>query len=236
MATTYLKLPFLFDENKLVQELNELLKPAWIPHFNTNGYDGDWNSIALYATNGDYQNILALQLDDTEITETSLLKTCPYFRAVLSNFECPFLSVRLLRLGPGSYIKPHRDANLGYENGCFRIHVPITTNPGVTFMLDGNQLDMQPGECWYTNVNYVHSVANKGLTDRVHLVVDGKRNEWSDQLFFSLAPKEELLTPEQQQYDADTLKKIIKALENREGTEQLVLDLQEQLQKMNGEG
>lgn len=25
--------------------------------------------------------------------------------------------------------------------------------------------------------------------DRIHLVIDGERNDWSDELFFSLAPK-----------------------------------------------
>jgi hypothetical protein len=52
------------------------------------------------------------------------------------------------------------------------------------------RLEMLAGECWYTNVNFVHSVANKSSQDRIHLVIDGERNDWSDQLFFSLAPKE----------------------------------------------
>jgi Mg/Co/Ni transporter MgtE len=45
---------------------------------------------------------------------------------------------------------------------------------------------MQPGEAWYTNVNLPHSVENKGQTNRVHLVIDCIRNEWSDELFKSM--------------------------------------------------
>ena len=103
----------------------------------------------------------------------------------MSNFDCPYFATRC-----SAEIKPHRDYALGYEDGNFRLHIPIVTNSKVQFILDGAELTMLPGECWYTNVNYVHSVANLGESDRYHLVIDGERNEWSDELFFSLASEE----------------------------------------------
>jgi len=36
---------------------------------------------------------------------------------------------------------------------------------------------MAPGECWYLRLSDPHSVANRGTTDRVHLVVDAVVND-----------------------------------------------------------
>jgi len=126
-------------------------------------------------------------------------------------FKFPILSARILKLEPGAEIKPHKDHELGYEDGNFRLHIPITTNDKVNFTLDNKLLKMLPGECWYTNVNYTHSVSNNGEVNRIHLVIDGKRNDWSDQLFFSLATKESFSNPKNA-YSPETLKRIIEEL------------------------
>lgn len=229
--TKYLKLPFQFEEKKLAEELKLVLNSEWVPHFNNDGYEGSWNSIALYAKEGDQKNIFAHGEENAAIIPTPILNNCDYLKEVIANFKCPLLSVRLLNLAPNSVIKPHRDFNLGYEDGCFRLHVPITTNPHVTFTLAEKDLDMNPGECWYTNVNHIHSVSNKGSSDRIHLVIDGKRNDWSDNLFFSIVPKESLLTVEQPKYDSKTIQKMIVELEksNLPASEQLIKDLRNQL-------
>ena len=216
----YLKLPFEFSEAQLVKELETILTFDWVPHFNTYNYEGDWQSIALYAVNGDANNIFALNTTtDAPIQETPILQNCPYLKSVIQTFKCPLLSVRLLRLNVGAYIKPHRDYELGYEDNCFRLHIPIVTNSQVKFILDEERVIMQAGECWYTNVNFVHSVANEGDCDRIHLVIDGQRNTWSDHLFFSLAPKEQLLTPPKENYDASTLNRIIEELQKQPSAE-----------------
>jgi hypothetical protein len=172
--TKYLKLPFNFDEKKLKTDLSLLLQEKWIPHFNTSGYDGDWKVIPLYAKNGNEEDIFALSMGDSSVVETPILKNCAYFKTVIASFKFPILSARLLKLGVGAKIKPHCDHNLGYEDNCFRLHIPITTNDDVSFILDGDLLKMLPGACWYTNVNYTHSVSNTGKSDRVHLVIDGE--------------------------------------------------------------
>lgn len=231
--TTHLKLPFQFNEQQLLTDLNKVLQYDWKAHFNTMGYEGSWNSIALYAPNGDPKNILAMHDDKRPLAATPIMQSCDYFREVLAQFHCPLLSVRLLNLGAGAYIKPHRDHELGYEDDCFRLHVPITTNPQVSFVLNNQELPMQPGECWYTNVNYVHSVANKGQEDRIHLVFDGARNVWSDELFFSLAPAESFRAAEPAEEDAATLQRMIEELELGKipGTEGLIAELRAKLAK-----
>ena len=93
------------------------------------------------------------------------------------------MSARLLKLGRGAVIKPHKDAELAFENGEARIHVPIFTNPGVEFFLEDQRVPMEPGSCWYINANLPHRVANRGETDRIHLVVDCAVNDWVREWF-----------------------------------------------------
>ena len=45
---------------------------------------------------------------------------------------------------------------------------------------------MKTGECWYANFNLPHFVSNEGDDDRIHLVIDCLRNDWSDALFTSI--------------------------------------------------
>ena len=85
----------------------------------------------------------------TEFADTPALALTPYFRRALSEFACPLRCVRLMRLTPGSRIKTHSDYDLAFEQGVVRIHVPITTNPGVEFRLNDIPVVMAPGEAWY---------------------------------------------------------------------------------------
>lgn len=220
--TTHLQLPFTFDVERLMTDMNVALKHHWQPHFNTAGYTGEWKSIALMAPEGDASNIRAMTDANEKLEATAVLKACPYFQEVLAQFPCEFSSVRLLNLAPGAEILPHRDYNLGYEDGIFRLHVPIQTNAKVSFQLDGEDLAMLAGQCWYTNVNFEHSVANRSSEERVHLVFDCLRNDWSDALFYSLAPKESF-DPPVPEMDAATLQRIIEELENQGSPESLAL-------------
>lgn len=220
--TTHLQLPFTFDPASLLDDLKIALNHHWQPHFNSAGYTGEWKSISLMAPNGDAANIRAMSDAHEELKATPVLKSCPYFQKVLAQFPCQFSSVRLLNLAPGAEILPHQDYNLGYEDGVFRLHIPIQTNPKVSFLLNGVSLQMQAGQCWYTNVNFEHSVANRSSEERIHLVFDCLRNEWSDTLFFSLAPKESFDPPEPEM-DDDTRRRIIEELENQGTPESLAL-------------
>jgi quercetin dioxygenase-like cupin family protein len=214
---THLKLPFQFDPVRLDKDLTTASSGRWKAHFNTMGYEGDWSVIALYAPGGSESNINAFHTEDVEILPTSILKDCPYFEEVIARFECEILAARLMKLDVGAVIKPHKDHASGYEDGMFRVHVPIRTNPNVEFILDGARIVMNEGECWYTNVNFEHSVANKGEAPRVHLVIDGERNDWSDSLFFSLAPEEEFV-PKKKEYSKEELQQMIECMENLEGS------------------
>ncbi len=183
MKIAFLKLPFHFSEEKLLNDLEISRKYNFTSHYNQNDYLGEWTSIALRSQNGEMNNIFALPQGEEKYKDTQLLLKCNYFKEVIDSFNCEKESIRLLNLKPGSAIKEHTDYNLGYEDGIFRIHIPITTNEEVHFFIDSKQVKMLPSECWYGNFNLPHHVSNDGNTDRIHLVMDCLRNEWSDALF-----------------------------------------------------
>ena len=75
------------------------------------------------------------------------------------------------KLLPGSKIDPHRDSHPSFNCG-HRIHVPVTTNPRVRFTVDGRPFKLEVGQCYEINNRMMHSVANKGDTDRIHFIFD----------------------------------------------------------------
>ena len=75
------------------------------------------------------------------------------------------------KLMAGGRIVPHRDAHPSFRAG-HRIHVPIATNPRVRFMIDGRPVRLEVGEAYEINNQKVHSVMNKGDTDRIHFIFD----------------------------------------------------------------
>lgn len=177
MLNTY-KLPLCFDPQLLKFDLEKVSQDDWIPHFNTRYYEGEWSAVALRSVGGVSGQIYPDPTAQDKFADTVVLERCANIRAVLAQFQCPLQSVRLLRLRPGSVIREHKDFNLGYEDGEIRIHIPVQTNEGVGFFLNGERLLMNEGECWYINFNLPHRVENFGETDRIHLVVDCVVNDW----------------------------------------------------------
>ena len=75
------------------------------------------------------------------------------------------------KLLAGGKIKPHRDAHPSFHSS-HRIHVPITTNSRVRFMIDGRPYRMEVGQAYEINNQKVHSVMNKGSDDRITFIFD----------------------------------------------------------------
>jgi Aspartyl/Asparaginyl beta-hydroxylase len=190
-----IKFPFVFDIQRLKVDVQKALQNNWVDHYNSNDYNGKWTSVALLSQDGKSQTIVALPNGKQEIIATEILNFCDYFKEILNGFLFQKTAVRLLNLAVGAEIKPHSDHCLGYEDGSFRLHIPIITNSEVEFILDDKRLIMNEGECWYIDANFTHSVANRGAIDRIHLVIDGVRNEWTDKLFFENANPEQFIKP-----------------------------------------
>lgn len=175
------QLPISFSIEKLQKDLLICENLLWTPHFNSNRYEGNWTSVSLRSQSGKENDILSFP--DREYKNTPLLDSCSYFKEIMDWFECEKEAVRLLRLGPESEIKEHVDNDTSYEDGFFRIHVPIVTNSEVFFYVDKKLVPMKMGECWYANFQLPHNVENKSKEPRIHLTLDCIGNEWSDELF-----------------------------------------------------
>jgi len=222
----YLKLPFAFDPEKLKYDLPATGISAWKPHHQVLHYTGDWSALSLRSLNGETDNIYISPVPDPVYSNTPLLEASAYYRYVLSFFQCPLLSVRLLKLKAGAIILEHRDADLCFEKGEARFHIPIVTNPDVEFILEGERIHLHEGECWYMNFNLPHSIANKSHADRVHLVIDARVNDWVKEIFNRPGlQKKEIEEPG---YDDETKKKIIAQLRamNTEKSNQLANEME----------
>jgi hypothetical protein len=152
----------------------------WIAHFVKNNYQGQWSIIPLRAPKGETHPIRMSYSDPSqhEFVNTFFLEKMHYLPHVLSWFQCPLKSVRLMKLSAGSVIKKHTDLDLSAEYGEARLHIPIITNDDVHFYVNDNEVIMTEGECWYLRLSDPHNVDNKSNVDRIHLVLDVVINEW----------------------------------------------------------
>ncbi|HEX9369048.1 MAG TPA: aspartyl/asparaginyl beta-hydroxylase domain-containing protein [Vicinamibacterales bacterium] len=182
-----LKLALRFDAEAMRRDLSRLEASDWVDHFVPQNYEGTWSILPLRAPAGAVHPIKMIYSDPTcdAFVDTPLLAQCEYFRRVLAAFHCPLHAVRLMKLTPGSIIKPHTDHDLAAEQGRVRLHIPVATNPDVDFRLNGEPVVMCEGECWYLRLSDTHSVANRGGTDRVHLVIDAIVTPWLEEQLMS---------------------------------------------------
>ena len=175
-SVRFCRLPLRFDVGGLQTDLAGLVAGEWAAHFNGGYHDGGWTGIGLRTVGGDAKSLYPRP--DADYADTPLLARCPHIRAALAELRAPLHAVRLLRLAAGAVIREHCDDRLSLADGAARLHVPIATNPGVEFYLDGVRLPMAEGECWYVDFSLPHRVQNLGATDRIHLVVDCAVSDW----------------------------------------------------------
>ena len=177
------RVAFAFDPAPIAAEVAALPDAWWVPHFNRVIYDGDWSGLALRSIGGQPMSIYPDTTMTHDWADTPFLAACPATAEVLARFGCPLTSVRFLRLGAGSSIRPHNDERLGFHDGDVRLHLPIVSDDRVSFWLDDEPIDMRPGECWYLNLNLVHRATNESAEARIHLVVDATVDPWLEALF-----------------------------------------------------
>jgi hypothetical protein len=175
-----LLLPLAFDPEPLRRDLDGLAREGWIAHFVKQNFEGDWSVLPLRGTAGATHPVMQIYSDPsaTAFEDTPLMARCPAIRAALESLQCELQAVRLMRLTPGSVIKEHSDGDLDADSVAARLHVAIATNPDVTFEVNRKPVALAPGALWYLRLSDPHRVANRGTTDRVHLVIDAVMNDW----------------------------------------------------------
>jgi hypothetical protein len=175
-----IRLPLRCDPLPLLAEVTQLPADAWVQHFVPDNYRGDWSVLPLRAPAGAVHPIMQITSPPgcVDWMETQYLKACPAIRAALELLCCEIDSVRLMRLGPASEIREHCDHDLSVEFGSARLHLPLTSCPDVEFLVNRRAVAMRAGEWWYLRLSDPHAVFNRGTSDRIHLVVDVRVNDW----------------------------------------------------------
>ncbi len=81
------------------------------------------------------------------------------------------LRVMVAKLKAQGRIRPHLDNLRSFHMG-HRIHVPITTNSGVRFTIEGKPYPFEVGKAYEINNQKKHSVMNLGKEDRISFIFD----------------------------------------------------------------
>lgn len=180
----FLKLPFQFSIDKLIKDLSIVNSNEWTSHPNKQAYSGVWKISSLTSPSGNIKDIVAVE--NQEYISTELLDRSSYINTILNTFQTKIEAVRFMKLGANSIIKEHCDKGSCFEEGYARLHIPITTNDNVEFLLSGQNVKMDVGHCYYIDANNPHSVINNGDKDRVHLLIDCHVNDWLEEIFIKV--------------------------------------------------
>jgi hypothetical protein len=159
----FLKLPITFDADTIAAEVRALPATAWAPH--PTGFKGN-EAVRLITPGG-------IETDDMDgqMAATEHLLACPSIMAVMAEIGAVWGRSRLMGLGPGGEVPLHVDSHY-YWRTHWRIHIPIITNPGVTFACGPETVHMAAGECWLFDSFRWHRVRNASAQQRIHLVLD----------------------------------------------------------------
>ncbi|MGN6154173.1 MAG: aspartyl/asparaginyl beta-hydroxylase domain-containing protein [Sphingomicrobium sp.] len=158
-----LRLPINFSADRLAEEVRALPESAWVGHpmrFNGN------TAVRLITEGGQPTDII-----EGEMAPTEYLLACPYVMQAMAAIGCVWGRSRFMGLAAGAEVPVHIDSHY-YWRTHIRIHIPVITNPGVSFTCGGETVHMAPGECWVFDSFRKHEVHNRGTEKRVHLVLD----------------------------------------------------------------
>ena len=159
----FIQLPLRFDAARLAHELALLESAPWRLHPDkTNGN----SALPLISADGGDNDDAAGDMRPTPHLERS-----PYLKQVIASFDEVFGRSRLMRLAPGCEVGEHVDVHHHWFYRV-RVHVPVVTEPEVTFHCGGDQRHMAAGECWIFDTWRLHRVHNGGQRPRTHLVID----------------------------------------------------------------
>ena len=172
LAQPFIKLASCFDAERLKAEILAINASEWSPH--PSGYHGN-SSLRLISVNGEENDLVS----GGEMRPTRHLSRMPYLRQVLASFDTVVGRSRLMKLAAGTCVPEHVDVNAHWFRRM-RVHIPIITDPKVTFTCGDETVHMAAGESWIFDNWLPHSVVNNSENDRIHLVFDtvGSESFW----------------------------------------------------------
>lgn len=172
-----IKLPFHFDIEAIRKDIEKLKESGY--------YQLD-NPYLVPGSLVGFHLIEPILVNDLPVfCPNEHLADSPALLAVYNTFESDKETYRIHSLRAGFTIKKHRDIARNFENNIIRIHVPVISDDEIYIYLDDERVKMEPGECWYMDLDLHHEIFNKSDKDRVNLVMDCVRNEWWEEVFAS---------------------------------------------------
>lgn len=82
----------------------------------------------------------------------------------------------IAKLKAGGVIDTHIDKG-EYCAAHDRFHFVVSTNPDVWFKCNGSVKRFEAGKIWWLDNKSLHSIENNGSADRIHIVVDIKKEQ-----------------------------------------------------------
>jgi hypothetical protein len=162
-STPLLRLPITFSAERLEDEVRALPASAWTAH--PQHFPGN-SAVRLITAGGK-----ATDAVEGAMGPTPQLLACPYMMQIMDTIGSVWGRSRLMALAPGGSVPLHVDSHY-YWRTHIRIHIPVITNPDVSFTCGGETVHMAAGECWVFDSFLKHEVHNRGSETRVHLVLD----------------------------------------------------------------
>jgi len=160
----------LIKEAKAAEELHPYTKKAF----------GGWKSIPLRSAGGktgiDGSSATGANQssDASKFVDTDLMRLTPYIHkliTIVAGSNDQLLKVRLMQLDAHRIIAEHVDKFDGVR-AVRRFHIPIVSNPKISFFVNRQRYYLQPGQLYHIDVSQPHSVENNSETNRIHLVFD----------------------------------------------------------------
>lgn len=87
-----------------------------------------------------------------------------YGLELIKSLPCRSKKWLITEHAPGTHLITHQDSP-----DKIRIHIPIFTNNNSNWIIDKEQIYMEPGFAYLVNTTLPHSVKNEGNTVRIHL-------------------------------------------------------------------
>lgn len=165
LQTRFIQLPVQYDAELLAREIASVRESDWMPH--PAGYAGN-DFLSLISAHGEPNN----EAFEGPMRPTPfLLSERPYLLEALGSLGAVLGRTRLMRLSGHAEVSEHVDVNY-YWRDRMRVHIPIVTQPTVTFYCGDASVHMAAGECWVFDTWSLHRVINDETRARIHLVVD----------------------------------------------------------------
>lgn len=90
--------------------------------------------------------------------------------------EGEILRIEIVKMPSNSRVPLHIDYGVSLEMHN-RTHIPLQTSEGCVFIVGGESKHLKVGEIWeINNAREEHGVINNSDVDRIHMIVDYKKN------------------------------------------------------------